>query len=820
MKRQAWLVPTLLAFGVPLAAFAQSQSPGGSFNDQSEDQETVYLSPFEVSSDRVSGYNVIDSGGARIRRALLDMPNSIQVITKEFMSDIGANSILDATQYVSGMSYPVLGGLGGVQERQTIRGFNSYGPTYDNFRPRTTASGMETEILERVEVIKGPNPLLTVGGREGGTAAALTKSPRFEPASSIKVEMADQYFGNKVSFDTTDKLPGTESFAYRLVATHRDAPAYVPGRIIMKTINPMLTWAISDKSQLKLKGFLTNWARTGALAANANNLYVRDDFPYGTGATISKRDIKPGYVPFEANGAPEWLFYEDKTRRVTAEFTTALTSQLNLRIAMLKNYIHNQSRGGGVRIHRLKLPSGTINELDPNTGRITPNYTWALKDPTQPWNEQTNPYVSTFVPYGSDIDGVETFADDTMNWYEDTHLQADVYGKFDLGGSRGDPLFTLHTSAGVYRTREKSEFQGWSIVADNITDIYKNSIIAQGRPFLPNPPQPSGISPSSPWYPDFIGAGEYFKWGHSQNIRTISTQYYLNTQLDALHGRLLLSAGAAYNENENESYDILRDRYSGSKADAKWTPSYGVVYKVTPHASVYASHALNTTRGNWYDGFNDQPVWRDGKSVEGGIKMDFFNRRLSVSSSYFEIRRTNIAVEDPREVERRRDGATRKIYPDSLNEITNEGVEVDVSGAITPNLRILGSFTKQKMRNQAGYRQANTPDTMYNGFLRYGFSNGTLDGLSVHVGFNHIASSPGNDPNVNLTILGVSHQYDFFVPARTIYNGGASYKWKSVNFQLNIDNLLDSDKVMVSGGRHAIGLVPPRNIRLTTTYSF
>jgi len=632
--------------------------------------------------------------------------------------------------------------------------------------------------------------------------------------------MADQYFGNKVSFDTTNKVPGTESFAYRLIVTHRDAHSYVPGRIMMQTINPMLTWAMSDKSQLKLKGFVTNWATTYAQAQNANNLYVRDDFPYGTGGTISKRDIKPGYVPFEANGAPDWRRREEKVRQITAEFTTALTSQLNLRLAMLKNYVHRQNRDGGARFHRPKLPDGTINELDPNTGRFTPNYTWALQDPTSLWNEQTNPYVSTFVPYGSNVNDVELYADDSINWDEDTHLQADIYGKFDLGGSRGDPLFTLHLGGGVYRIREKGENQGWSIVADNITDLYRDSIFDQGRPFMPNPPLPTGLSPSSPYYPDYIGAGDYFKWGHGLNVRTINTQYYFNTQIDTLRGRLLLSGGAAYNEGESESYDIRRDRHSSSKADSKWTPSYGVVYKVTPHASVYASHAINTSRGNWYNGFNNQSVWQDGKRNEGGVKLYFFNRRLSISSSYFEIRKTNIAIEDPREAERRRDGATEKIYPDLLQEITNEGFELDIAGEITANLRVLGSFTKQKMRNAAGYRQANTPDTMYNGFIRYGFSSGALDGVSVYVGFNHSANSPGHNPNINPTILGVAHQYDFFIPSRTIFNGGASYKWKNVNFQLNIDNLLDSDKVMVSGGRHAVGLVPPRNIRLTTTYHF
>jgi len=66
--------------------------------------ETVQLPAFSVSSDSADRYRATDSlSAARIRGALIDTPATINVITQDFMADVGANSIFDATQYVAGI---------------------------------------------------------------------------------------------------------------------------------------------------------------------------------------------------------------------------------------------------------------------------------------------------------------------------------------------------------------------------------------------------------------------------------------------------------------------------------------------------------------------------------------------------------------------------------------------------------------------------------------------------------------------------------------------------------------------------------------------
>src|SRR4051794_15402584 len=68
----------------------------------SNQSELVELPAFTVSSDRANAYRATDSmSAARIRTKLIDTAASVNVITSDFLKDISAASLFDATQYVS-----------------------------------------------------------------------------------------------------------------------------------------------------------------------------------------------------------------------------------------------------------------------------------------------------------------------------------------------------------------------------------------------------------------------------------------------------------------------------------------------------------------------------------------------------------------------------------------------------------------------------------------------------------------------------------------------------------------------------------------------
>jgi len=766
------------------------------------DQEAVRLSPFEVSSERVSGYRVTDSAASRIRRELINVPTSIQVITSEFIEDIGATSILDAAQYLSGVSVPPNGGITGTQERQTVRGFEVVGVTVDNFTPGANDQSFDTEVIDRVEVIKGPNAILAPSGPPGGVGNVLTKSPKFiSPSHTIKTEFADQYFGNKATLDSTGRVLNSKSLAYRLIATYRDAKSYVPGHINSKSINPMFTWMVSETMQLKFKGFFTNWWQSGP--ATPSTLYLADNFPIGALLSSDKSNFRPGYELFGSNAAPDWAKREEKTRRATVEFTTALSSHMNLRLAANRHYAHFTGLGGGVTFDRGDLG----NRINPMTGEWTETQRWDLLDNTLAWDANTNPYVPTDIDWASSIQKVWLSENHARYWVEETHLQGDLAGEFDFGGTENEPLITLNIVTGASRAKGKNRYLGGAgYYPEEITGSYDKS-----QYLMPNPGRPSianWISTGSPGPIGWSASGEL--------IHNIDTQYYANAQVDTFRGRLILNAGISHQKRENKYLNHVDGSIDEWKSSMS-KPSYAALFKLHSNASVYVAHSVNSDRGSWFAGpsLGDQVILQDGKQNEVGLKFDFFDRRLSVTTSYFEIKKENIPQADPRNI-----GLPDRIYPDFLSDITNEGLELDISGQITSNLSFLGSFTNQKMRDQLGRKQANVPDTMVNALIRYKFSQGSLRGLGMHLGFNHVEKTSGENPDSAPTPLGVIPQPGFYLPARTIFNAGLSYTFRVLKVQLNIDNLTDEKKPEKSFGRNAIGLTPPRNVRLTTSYSF
>jgi len=813
MKLQAWLVPTLLALGMPLASPAQSTS-NRPLADQIDEDETVHLSPFEVSSDRVSGYTVTDSMAARSRRPIIDTPTSIQVVTSEFMDDIGAGSILDATMYLSGVTVPVLGGVNGVQQRQTVRGFNIFGGTVDNFTTGTGVSSLEPAVVDRVEVIKGPHSILAPSGPPGGAANTITKSPIFDtPTHMFKAEVADQYFGSKGTLDSTGRIGDSNRFAYRVIGAYRDAKSYVPGRIQTKNINPMFTWAISEKTQLKFKSFITNWKQTGAQAANANNLYLADDFPIDGTVSSSPSDYRPGYVPFEANGASPYQVRQEQTRSATLELSSNLWDKVDLRVAALRQYRHYQDFGAGLGISRT-YPANE-KRRNPMTGKWTETLSWDLQDPSLPYDANTNPYVSTPIdyatlPYTASLGGGEV----QHTWNHESHIQADAITKLDFGGTDTNPVFRLNIATGVSRQQWHGHVMRWSMPHEDVT--------AQFDPTLHFMNDAPLADPFNYTVPDWFATNGGWRgiWQNNGTIRASVTQVYLNTSFETFRGRLFGTFGSAQERRKSHNANYRAGFTWRDALTHTAPPSYALLYKINPSMSVYVAHAENSSQGSWWTGIDlgRQNIWQDGDQNEVGLKFLFFNQRLSITTSYFEIKKTNQAFADPRVADLPPN--TPNPYPDFLFDISNEGLELDIAGQVTSNFNVLGSITKQKKRDHLGRKQANTQDDLFNLLLRYKFSSGALKSLGMHVGMNYAGSSVGENVAPDRTPLKVIYQSSFNLPARTLFNAGASYTLGAVSFQLNIDNLTDSKKPYVSGGRHAIGLAPPRNIRLTTTYRF
>ncbi len=150
-------------------------------------EAAVTLSPFEVSSERDTGYVATNTlAGSRLNTSLFDTPASISVMTKDFLDDIGALNVNQAMEFALSAGNDIGGGNANVGATTgngliendfnfQIRGYRRATQTRDFFD--TIISG-DAFNLDRVDIARGPNSILFGIGGPGGIVNVTPKRAR------------------------------------------------------------------------------------------------------------------------------------------------------------------------------------------------------------------------------------------------------------------------------------------------------------------------------------------------------------------------------------------------------------------------------------------------------------------------------------------------------------------------------------------------------------------------------------------------------------------------------------------------------------------
>ena len=226
---------SLLAAMVSAATLAHAEDQAGTANDHS-DMEWVSV------KGALFGQQVSDS--VKTPTLLLDVPQSVSIISAEEISAQALFSVADVMQYTPGVSI----GLGEDHRDQvTIRGQNT---TADFF-----VDGLRDDVqyfrplynVERVEVLRGANALLFGRGGGGGIVNRVTKTADTSANSTSISASADSFSATSVSVDSNTVI--NQDHAFRLnavvdtVDNHRD---YKDGD--RYAINPTYTWVAGDNT--------------------------------------------------------------------------------------------------------------------------------------------------------------------------------------------------------------------------------------------------------------------------------------------------------------------------------------------------------------------------------------------------------------------------------------------------------------------------------------------------------------------------------------------------------------------------------------------
>jgi iron complex outermembrane receptor protein len=243
--------------------------------------EAVILSPFVISTDADDGYSSTESASAsRFKQKLKDIPQSISIMSGQFLKDIGAVDLADVL--------PLMGATvsAGTRNQDTfsIRGFAVQETYLDGFRDVKEWGGGDFAHIQQLEVIKGPSSNLYGNPKGlGGIINRTSKMPRTTSWGQAAVTIGD-YANYHFTADLTGPINANKSLLYRVNAAYRHVEYNRDFKEMDRVfVAPVVDWRISPATKvsvfgeyLKQKYQEDNWIPSVLVAPNFRALTVPD----------------------------------------------------------------------------------------------------------------------------------------------------------------------------------------------------------------------------------------------------------------------------------------------------------------------------------------------------------------------------------------------------------------------------------------------------------------------------------------------------------------------------------------------------------------
>ena len=249
MKTTAPTLPRLLALaalplGFAAAALAQTTTTPSYLPPK---EETVLLEKFQVRDQREKSYSSQHSVTAtKTDTALVNVPQSISVVTRELIDDQAMQSIGDVTRYVPGAG--IAQGEGN-RDTPVLRGNATTADFFVDGVRDDVQYFRDLYTVDRVEVLKGPNAMIFGRGGSGGLINRVTKQANGTSTRELSLTAGswDQY---RATLDVGAAV--TPALAYRVTALYEDADSYRDGVSLRRYgVNPTLAWRLAPRTTLR-----------------------------------------------------------------------------------------------------------------------------------------------------------------------------------------------------------------------------------------------------------------------------------------------------------------------------------------------------------------------------------------------------------------------------------------------------------------------------------------------------------------------------------------------------------------------------------------
>ena len=697
--KSRWLV-TVAVISMPGVAVAAET--------ESDDNRTI------IVTGKADGYLAENSVTAtKTDTPLLDVPQSISVVTRERLDDQAPRSMADVLRYVPGTT---IGQGEGNRDQITLRGQNT---TADFF-----VDGVRDDVqyyrglynIERVEILKGPFALIFGRGGSGGIINRVQKTPSADALAIGGTASVNSFGAWDVSADINAPVSGNAAFRlnanYESLDSHRD---FFDGE--RYAINPYFA---VDLGQWNL---------------GLSYEYVNDDRVTDRGvpsiATVAGQPNRP------ITGYRDTFFGTPGVNRAGLE-AHIVKARLDGELAENLNWSTTLLYGDYDKYYTNVFANGAA------TGQAGTVALSSYIDPTKRQN---------FI------------AQSNLVW--DVNLGS-IGNKILVGLEYGDQDSTNQRRNG---TLSSSTLNLANIVYPTVTfgALARNT--------------ESNVQFFSAYAQDQISFGEHVD----------------------------LVVGLRYDRFEIKGTDLIpATPRAFARTDDKVSPRVGLIVKPRENISIYGSYSRSFLPRS-----GDQfltlapasgviPAQQDlaperFTNYEIGAKWDI-RPDLNVTLALFQLDRTNATTPNPANV-------TQTIV---VGETRTKGVELALTGRITPDWQMSGGYTYQdaQLHGNGFVRLGQVPKHQFALWNRYDFNSSVGAGLGVVHQSSQFAAIRTSATTTRLPAFTRVDAALFFTAS------------EKLEFQLNIENLLDEEYFSDAHNNNNITPGAPVNARFTVRVKF
>lgn len=651
---------------IPSKVTIQKDNSNPKLDKKKKNDELFILDDFVVTGEQNRGYYSANSiAGTRTNELIKNIPSTISVVNEQMIEDLDLRDIADFSNVLIGVESDEFSSF----ERLRFRGFVTLA-NYFEFYTRKAPS--DSFIIDRADVIRGANSFLYGQSDPGGKINTTVKRP--------------QYFGNKININTSlgsdNNLRFTfdrnmvinDTFAVRLMGVKQksDSAASSFAEREKDGVALGLNFRPSSKTSIGVHLEFINDRRDGSPVRlpmdwrlkNGTNPQYDFDFIDGlvdeNGDRLGLFDSVPDKAQLKANMeglylGPDYVTANGRPDLVVTDFNLLPEIRAASRVAEL---VKNQTKSF-VNFTELSHQFNSSTSM-----KWTLFYEQVNTDAQNVTNSNFNPhYGSLTVPNRSRVFlPLQSVAWDDLEYVMNTQLNQTErfwrnYGtrltllhKFDIANNEQKILWGLDFDKNFAEENRYKFSHGYTRAGAPLANITQGTITRVGL-------DEAGLRGAFDW--DGTPASGFNYSDPNNYFRPLDHKESDGEGLGAwsalsgqwLNNRLYTLLGLRWDRVSFESVDFdysnglePQDKNSFSADESRWKTSLGALYWVTSNVAFFANYAQASVAP---DGFaqgplGDIPEQESGDGIEGGVKFDFLNGRLTGMLTAYQIEKDNV----------------------------------------------------------------------------------------------------------------------------------------------------------------------------------